>query len=429
MFQSFYMKIKCLEALLAAVILSAVASAAPIAPAFSQSVLPEEASVQTLAKACSWPLAINAKYFPFGLPDTNATYWAIPYALGGDGQIVIKGSYPLARFMSIETYTPRVAQVGAIADFQIAPNPGSKNPFSDSTADPNLANQFEVVVSPNPSAVGNLKNVIAAFPPGQQSGFGWLVYRVYLADDPNSLDGNRPIPSISLQYQNGQIQRNLLPCPNNLQLHQPLTAQSLISRMPTISSSDTTVIPLNWVRPTNGAFGGGVQLSNTFSGYLATSAQYQSGYIVVIRGKAPVAPDTRAGQSLVTTPSDVRYWSISSNQTIFPNAVLGQTTDFQTLLDASGYYTIVVARPLDVPKNATPNNGVTLLPWGIVEKGLAVILRNLIPNTNFPEAIQNIPAGASDPTIRQVMGAYYPEARLCPKTLFEQQGIEACFSQ
>jgi hypothetical protein len=429
MFQSFYMQTRLLRALLEAVILAAVASAAPIAPAFSQSVLPEEASVQTLAKACAWPLATNAKYFPFGLPDTNATYWAIPYALGGDGQIVIKGSYPLARFMSIETYTPSVAQVGAIADFQIAPSPGSKNPFSDATADPNLANQFEVVVSPNPSAVGNLKNVIAAFPPGQQSGFGWLVYRVYLADDPNSLDGNRPIPSISLQYQNGQIQRNLLPCPNNLQRRQPLTAQSLISRIPTLSSSNTTVTPLNWVRPTNGGFGGGVQLSNTFSDYLATFARYQPGYIMVIRGKAAIAPNTRAGQSLVTTPSDVRYWSISSNQTIFPNAVLGQTTDFQTLIDASGYYTIVVARPLDVPKNATSDNGVTLLPWGIVEKDVALILRNLIPNANFPEAIQKIPQGASDLTIRQVMGAYYPEARLCPKTLFEQQGIEACFSQ
>ncbi|HEU4329544.1 MAG TPA: hypothetical protein VFR40_00410 [Lapillicoccus sp.] len=47
--------------------------------------------------------------------------------------------------------------------------------------------------------------------------------------------------------------------------------------------------------------------------YVFQASKWSPGTIIVIRGKAMTFPDTRNGQS-VTAPSDVRYWSMCSNE-------------------------------------------------------------------------------------------------------------------
>jgi len=66
-----------------------------------------------------------------GLPDSGAWYWAQPFTIHQDTQVVVSGVYPDARYSSFTVYssseTPFTSNgVGSsLSDFQIAPDSGS----------------------------------------------------------------------------------------------------------------------------------------------------------------------------------------------------------------------------------------------------------------------------------------------------------------
>jgi hypothetical protein len=70
----------------------APAMAAPAAPAGPDS------------PACAWRFMSNETVLNVAFPDANATYWVLPYALGGDDRIELSGDYPAARYFSLNTY-------------------------------------------------------------------------------------------------------------------------------------------------------------------------------------------------------------------------------------------------------------------------------------------------------------------------------------
>jgi hypothetical protein len=86
----------------------------------------------------------------------------------------------------------------------------------------------------------------------------------------------------------------------------------------------------------------------------------------------------------------------------------------QVPLDDDGFYTIVVSRPEDRPKNATHENGITWIDWGPGE-GLddprdrkdwgMVIMRFMACATDWDHS----PANVTEPGHEQAtMGPYYP---------------------
>jgi hypothetical protein len=79
-------------------------------------------------------------------------------------------------------------------------------------------------------------------------------------------------------------------------------------------------------KATEGAF------PNDFNVYLSAILTYQPGRIAVVRGKAPIALDTRDGEP-VTAPQDLRYWSLCNNTNVFPFPVVACKADFETALD------------------------------------------------------------------------------------------------
>jgi hypothetical protein len=175
-----------------------------------------------------------------------------------------------------------------------------------------------------------------------------------------------------------------------------------------------------------------------FNAYVSAVVKYQPGRIVVVQGQAPLFPDTRNGVP-VTAPQDLRYWSLCNNNHAFPYPVVDCKADFQTARDSQGFYTYIVATPEDVPANAATDPTVTRLQWGSKDVDNALLLRNMLPAAGFGASVQDAQqAGCSTETksfgdsvtcTKDIMKAYYPEARYWDKRVYEAGGWQTCVSQ
>jgi hypothetical protein len=54
------------------------------------------------------------------------------------------------------------------------------------------------------------------------------------------------------------------------------------------------------------------------------------------------------------------------------------------------------------------------------------VLRNMLANPDFAEAIQNVPQDGSAASAAQVMGQYYPKAAVCSLATLARGGVRAC---
>ena len=62
-------------------------------------------------------------------PDKSAQYWSAHYTAVPGTHIRIDGTYPYARYTSWNVYDPLLRPFTHLYDAQIAPDPGSANPF------------------------------------------------------------------------------------------------------------------------------------------------------------------------------------------------------------------------------------------------------------------------------------------------------------
>jgi hypothetical protein len=384
--------------------------------------------------SCGWPFDVNAQELNIAYPDTHTNYWVQPYTMDASGEVVIQGSYAFARYFSFVTYTADGQPIGeSVHDNEIVPDAGSVNPFTTFPAptDPNQR-KYTVRVTPTTPPPGQT-NVLPGLPQGTASGTGYLIYRLYVPDNPNDPKAGVALPSVTV---------NGAPLTTCTDAEQRVLDRVLAANV-SINGADPSTFELSpslWRRSPN--LGG--LFANPDNQYVIAATQWAPGRLVVVRGKAPTFPNTGDPVNQpVTTPTQLRYWSFCSNelQDPFP-AVLCQA-DAETALDPNGYYTYVVSVPQDRPANAIAANGVTWLPWEIrttatyptsVVNGF-LILRNMLPATTFTQAIQDVPAPSTGPTADQlaaqaksVMGAYYPMGVYCDKAVFEAGGAAACFN-
>ncbi|MCX5394358.1 hypothetical protein [Streptomyces sp. NBC_00094] len=68
--------------------------------------------------------------FNIAYPDAGAVYWAAYYRRPAGSKLTLEGTYPHARYFSFISYDRLGQPVDGIADYQIAPNEGSANPFA-----------------------------------------------------------------------------------------------------------------------------------------------------------------------------------------------------------------------------------------------------------------------------------------------------------
>lgn len=344
----------------------------------------EERAAALVDTGVAWPIAEDNSW---GYPDRFATYWGHAYKLNIGDKLIVKGIFPHARYMSLTTYGMS----------------GNTEPTSDTiydtliSLDPGTTDRYTITIDPS-AKPGAGNNLLAAFPDGFTGNFGLLYYRFYLPDDL----GYNPIqhwadilPELTYVYANG----------TNRQLTK--TEPRLVSEKAAATVLRVPDGPLGFYRF---SFAGGGE--NVQNAYLATTASWQKGRILVITGKAPTFPDTRRGES-IRKPSQLRYWSLTAYKNQVPYPAVDGASDFETVLDARGYYTYVMSDPADKPKNATSQNGVTWLPWGD-----ALLVRHMIPAKGFAHAAQNIGPGVDAAT---VMGEYYPKAYYSTTAEFESK--------
>ena len=136
---------------------------------------------------CAWMVDVSAQTLNIAAPDTHTHYWVQPYVMDPKSEIVITGIYPFARYFSFVTYTSDGLPIGNVSlhDSEIVPDSGSINPFT--TPDPPTdldQRRYTARIVPSPPPPTST-NTLAGLPTDQTSGLGWLVYRLYLPDNPH----------------------------------------------------------------------------------------------------------------------------------------------------------------------------------------------------------------------------------------------------
>jgi hypothetical protein len=161
--------------------------------------------------------------------------------------------------------------------------------------------------------------------------------------------------------------------------------------------------------------------------YMMTYLSRRFGPVYVFRAKMPTFPDTYAGTKIMPD-GQVKYWSVLTLASAPSGELWDGVFDMMVPLDKDGYYTIVVSRPEDRPKNATRENGVTWIDWGPGE-GLddardrkdwgMLLMRFMVCDPTWEDS----PAKVHKPgTEEAVMGPYYPRGYYTTKAEFEAKG-------
>ncbi|MET8247056.1 hypothetical protein ABZV31_23130 [Streptomyces sp. NPDC005202] len=376
--------------------------------------------------SCGWPAVVNPSRLNFAFPETNATYWLMPYHLGQSDQMLVDGTYPSARFTSLTSYDVKGSPIDSLADYQIAASPGSRNPFSDPNAGTNSAQHKYQVTLKAGVAAGSGKNTLAATNGNATSGTGILALRVYVPAKASDPAGDVPLPSLSVHRKDGSV-HSISTCAKADSTQGP--AGPLVGYLKQLvkdnappggfegcGKSSTKSPGFATPNKTSGLF------PNPYNKYLCTPISYESGRVVIVRGKAPTFPNTQAGQS-VLTKTQLRYWSICQNQWQLPYPSSSCAADYQTALDKDGRYTFVVSTPQDRPANATADNKVTWISWGPTNVDGILIFRNMLPAADFHNAVQDVKQGQNP---APVMGDYFPTITYCTKATFDKGGPDAC---
>jgi hypothetical protein len=380
---------------------------------------PVAALAAPLLPVCSWPFEVTGQGLTnIATPDTNATYWVMPLDTEHWPTMVINGDYPNARFFNVTSYGAAGGLVDSVLDQNINPEPGSSNPFSTQNG-PNRINSYRLTVGGNATGSANTLRVASGR-------FSFIVYRVYAPNKGLDRMGGVDLPRVSVLDRSGNA-RQLRPCPTAT-AEASLTALILLLRanglddaanflqgiLQMAATTQRSLVPCN-----SGQQGAAVAFSpatlntdffpNPVTTYLETAGLcLPSNKVLVVRGKAPVFPNTYLGGSVFTPAFDgqiqMRYWSMCQNDRVIPYPVVGCEADFETNRDANGFYTYVVSPtpPEDLPADAT------WIPWGNVSVPKNLIFRVTLPATPAPD--------------------YAPKAAFCDETAITASGVQACFA-
>ncbi len=397
---------------------------------------------------CGWWFVTTAQSVNVALPDTSAAYWTTPFVAAPGLKILIKGSYPNARFASVTVYNnaggvfTRAGVSSGIVDYQIAPDRGSVNPFQHTTRRPG---HFTVTIQRHVSR--SQVNVLPMVPQKPSKGIvppgtGFIVYRVYLPHSGSFSSVQLPTVVLSRDGKTRKLQkcpwlgqpRHLPSVLSSVRWHRIATALAQTPKRVAAASSAPPL--LHFFRPmaatTNSFF------PNVANAYLAALFQPTPGTVVVVRGKAATAPPGSSAMPWPNPSYDLRYWSLCNNENVSPDPVVvvtdpqtgaqiyGCSADLNTTL-VGGYYTYVLSSLADRPSNATTQNGITWLPYSSQNVQNVLAFRNML-GSGFAYSAQQVPQDGNPASAQAVMGPYYPQVAQCSVSTFTTGGVSACFA-
>jgi hypothetical protein len=422
---------------------------------------------------CFWGSVINASTLNLGFPNGMLTnYWYDKFTLPAGAKVVFRGRYPDARYMSFNSYfsSPsdpalRGIATDALYDAQIAPDPGSTNPFlpgAKRTPDKKHRSWTATVSGDRPPADPGQREANTLYAGTLASGQAQpveILYRVYTPDKNADLAGDGGLPQATVVLADGTTLTGRAACdavgvdtaplePNTLPLNQYVALTHLPPHpglgAPGSSPTAPAVNPGRWYRPVNQCHfqdpffqAAGypapacpntpalTQWPTKDNAYIAAYVDRSFGpapgghNVAVMTGRMPTTPATGKAP-FMAAGKQMRFWGVCMNESLATTQVTvtdGCAYDEQIPVDAQGNYRVVISTPEDRPANATAKCGVTWLNWGDGDGAPApygrptsglLIVRNLLPDASFAEAAQNIPAPGLPAQVAATMGSYMP---------------------
>ena len=398
-------------------------------------------------RSCFWKYGPHSAdpYINLAYPDASVFYWAATFSTPAGATLELDGDFAHARYQSLISYDERGRPIESLADYLIAPEDGSSNPYRVDVNRNAESRSYSVqLLNSTPSTERQIgeynsqssSNTLHA--PSYGTGQQVILYRIYLPDDGKWPDGGVPLPAPRLTLADGSKLAGQEACAA-LNTSQPLqvsgdavgipadTYRKLISQ-PGKPDTWPSKVNAEWfiqldrasllgiytgqinddARRSEGGF-----YPNLDNHYIRTIINRKHGKVFMVRGKMPTTPKTFQGEDYATE-EQLRYWSICSNQGFANTRVNDCLFDEEIPLDANGFYTVLVSRAEDRPRNAIKQCGLAWLPMaddgdGMFDEDVTVVqIREMLAAPSYTNAIKHVEKQAD---LKSVLGPYMPRTR------------------
>lgn len=386
---------------------------------------------------CFWTSVFDEENGNLFYPDTGVNYYLGRVNLPPGGEMLIRGRYPHARYISFNAYSEDFQPTDALADVDIAPDPRSTNPFVAGHRRDLPLRDYTVRVVPDPLPEKRQPNTVYLGDDGRPRYTASIVYRVYLPDRGLDQFGGVGLPEVSVRMPDGtEIEQ---PAACTAPTNQPatgITETDQRSGGPAVPNYTTAKKQPRWHRFFNvprtmlsqfsptladayGADSRGGFFSDGNNAYVYAFMAREFGPVLVLRGRLPRVPATYDGERRMGH-GQLRYWSLCtvSMQPYGVTDTIGCTNDALLTTDRKRWFTVVVSTPQDRPANARKGCGVTWLPFG-ARPTAALVMRNQLASPAFAHAVQQVRKPGEE---RAVMGDYLPRGRYLSTRAFEKRG-------
>jgi hypothetical protein len=412
-------------------------------------------------RSCFWRYGPSSgdPYLNIAYPDAGTFYWGAIFSMPKGSKLHLEGKFPHSRYASLISYDFKGSPVESVADYLFKPLPGSINPFIDGADRTSSQRSYRIEVLDAPMTEpmrwgvylkGETREAIHA-PQQADNPQQQLQYRIYARDKGTDETANAGLPEPVLTLADGKVLRGQEACAQ-LRTAQPLVGDQAALSLPRpelqkliddakkrVGPAGPATEPPTWGKSTEetsryaiytgettsqaGARkGSGSFYANQDNQYMRAFVSRKFGEVFVMRAKAPTTPRTFNGDPKWDGNAELRYWSWCSNQGFGTARVNACVYDEQVPVDKNGFYTIVVSRAADRPRNAIPQCGVAWLPMADVGDGTGetdltlLTMRQMLGAGDFKQALHNNKSVAN---LAQDLGPYFPRGRYTSVAAFE----------
>jgi len=396
----------------------------------------------------------DGRYFNF--PEESATYWMSRFSLPQGSRLILRGRYPHARYISLNSYSD-AAPTDTLSDIAIEPNPGSTNPFIPGARRDMRKRSWRVTVLDEDPPADREANTLYAKPQGATAAITAIevFYRVYEPDRGLGLLGGKPLPRPRLELADGSVLRGEQACAAINDPNREITVDTTpeyqweTARAAPGCDGETNPAydPPRWERFFTFEFAAvsvitdcteagrearqadtpevkGGNYSNRDSAYIYSHLAQEFGPVYVVEAKLPRTPTTRDGRKRMRR-GQMRFWSLCTGESRVTTFTPDCLADRQVPIDRKRRYTIAVSKRGDRPANARRRCGFGWLDWGERGDGAGdsgyglLIMRNMLVSPSFAHAIQRVSTAGTEP---DVMGDYFPRSEYSTVAEFEARG-------
>jgi len=383
------------------------------------------------SRCAGWPgigSPLTNNRFPYLLDTSASNYFSnrfwhgegaprgfIPVPVGG--RVVFRGEYPRARYFAFHPSDFDTNTLPTLVDVDLEPDPGSANPFRGPVpAGAERRYTAQLVFTAPPAAPAPNTTYVGCKRNGEPNPAVFNILRTSGSElgalPPNS--AGVLLPSVTVYDAAGGETLHFPPCDPYPSGVEPPVETTHFAALP-IPDHRSLVRPgvfdvkSNWGLPYD-------LLASDDISYLNAPYSRRSGEIFVVRARAFATPRT-PDEPVYAPGKQIRGFTVTTYN-FWAGIANSSLIDHQLARDADGFFTLVVSRAADRPRNATAEHGVTWLDWGPYLDGqitFRFLLRRDRALLQLREAITSGHASAE-------IAPYVPRAAHGTRDQFEKAG-------